>query len=321
MLELTYRCNLRCSFCYLASCGRLGRSGRELSTEEIFRVIDRFPGASFYLTGGEPFLRADFFRIAERIKKSGSKFGVNTNGVLLTAGKAGRLAALRPDYVIFSLHGPESVHDRMTGKKGAWRSLLGNMKRFAALAGPPTEVVASCVVNRDNSGKLSEIYETGRRAGAHRIVFEHFQFLRLVEAGGLSGNLKRGGVLTPMLEEYGADAALISRQFAAISRSEPVGPSGRSVHFETRPLMRGKELELYYNGSMRPVGKCPRMEDTLNIEPDGGIRLCVLYGLRCGNALKPDLKKILALKKRFVRSGLPSACVRCCHRLSVFRYF
>jgi len=316
-LELTYRCNLNCDFCYLGHSGRLNKPRRELATAEIFSLIGRFgAGAHFYLSGGEPFLRADIFDIIARIKKAGSHFGVNTNGTLLVPAKAERLAALGPDYVIFSLHGSEAAHDRLTGKKGAWRGLMRNLKAFAAAARPGTDIIVNCVVNRENAGELAEVYKAAAGAGARRVVFEYLQFLRPGEAAGTPARLRAGGIITPVLKDYGADAALINAQFGAILRLKK-----RPAHFETRPLMSESGLDLYYNGEIRPVGPCGKALTTLNVEPDGRIRLCALYGLEAGDALKTDFAKVLAFKKKNISAGLPGACARCCQRLEIFRHF
>ena len=316
MLELTYKCNLKCGFCYLGRLGLLNKKCRELSTEEVFRVTDRFgAGAHFYLSGGEPLLRPDLFEIMAHIRASGSRFGLNTNGTLLSADKAEKLAALGPDYVIFSLHGRESVHDRLTGKRGSWRSLMANMKGFAALAAPRTEIIVNCVVNRENAGELLEVYRMGCRAGVSRVVFENLQFLRPGEAAGAPPALRAGGIITPELADYSADTAEIWRQLAAIRRLDG------SAHFETRPLMTRSGLDLYYNGEISPVGSCARAHNTLNVEPDGRARLCVLYGLKAGDALRTDLKKIKAFKKKYVKDILPGGCARCCHRFDIFRHF
>ena len=84
--------------------------------------------------------------------------------------------------------------------------------------------------------------------------------------------------------------------------------------------MGRNDLDLYYNRELQPVGGCAKALDTLNVEPDGEIRLCVLYGLKARNALDADLGKIIALKKKHIGARLPYGCVRCCHRFEIFRY-
>ena len=79
--------------------------------EEIFAVIDEIAGMvqawrenydlefqpSSNVTGGEPFLRPDFFAILEKMAAIGFKIYVLSNGTLITPERARRLAAL-PEY-------------------------------------------------------------------------------------------------------------------------------------------------------------------------------------------------------------------------------
>lgn len=316
MLELTWRCNLRCSFCYLLGRGLLNKGGPEMDTAAVLKLIGRFPaGTRFYLSGGEPLLRRDIFKVIERIRARGCRWGLNTNGTALDAAGWRRLAALGPDYVIFSLHGGPALHDRQTGVPGSCRKLLANMKTFAAAAGPGTEVMVNCVVNRENAGALSGVYRLASAHGAARVVFEHLQFLRPAEAALLPPELKKGGVITPELSGCKADTRLILREFDKIRRL------GGPAHFDVRPLASRKTLDLYYNGEISPEGGCCRIYDTLNVEPDGRARLCVLYGLKTGDALKTGLAAMAAFKKKKIGASLPAGCARCCHRLSLFRYF
>lgn len=317
MLELTYRCNLACSFCYLRQGGRLNGGGKELSISQVKKIVSRFkPGTDFYLSGGEPLLRSDIAEIAAYIKKSGSRFGLNTNGTLLRGELLKKIAALKPEYVIFSLHGPEALHDRLAGKKGAWRALVRNMAVFSRLAGPRTEVIVNCVICGENAGSLAAVYRIAARAGAHRALFSHLQFLRPEEAAGLKGKLAQGGVITPSAEGREVNAALVAAQLAKIRALSARGP-----HFEVRPLLDEAGLKKYYNGRLRPSGTCSKALSSLNVEPDGKARLCVSYGLKIGDALATGLGAMSARKKKILGGALPPGCARCCHRFDIFRYF
>jgi mycofactocin radical SAM maturase len=95
--EWTYACNLQCVHC-LSSSGR--RDPNELTTAEMRAVVDDLARIGvFYVNvgGGEPMLRPDFFELVEHCVSSGVGVKFSTNGGLLTADKARRLAAL--DYV------------------------------------------------------------------------------------------------------------------------------------------------------------------------------------------------------------------------------
>ena len=121
--ELTYACNLACRHC-LSSSGK--RRPDELTTVEIQRLVDEWAAAGvFYVNigGGEPMVRHDFFEILEYTVAS--RIGVNfsTNGTLIDAARARRLAAM--DYVDLqvSLDGADAdTNDAIRGKRSYARA-------------------------------------------------------------------------------------------------------------------------------------------------------------------------------------------------------
>ena len=96
--HLTERCNLRCTHCYQTS-----EKSAELSFQEISRVIiaaDEMVrdwqeayqiefSPSFNITGGEPFLRSNFFKILEKMAETAFDLYILSNGTLITQKKPG----------------------------------------------------------------------------------------------------------------------------------------------------------------------------------------------------------------------------------------
>ena len=80
-LELTYRCNLNCSFCFINE----DRKKDELTTEEWKNIIRQIPFYSFIsIVAGEVMLRNDFFELLEyACRKTMGKVSIITNGLLL----------------------------------------------------------------------------------------------------------------------------------------------------------------------------------------------------------------------------------------------
>lgn len=79
---ITNQCNLRCPLCYMSS-GK--QNDNELSTQEINFVLKKFAsigGLSVTFSGGEPSVRADFFKILTQAKELSLETRVITNGVL-----------------------------------------------------------------------------------------------------------------------------------------------------------------------------------------------------------------------------------------------
>lgn len=316
MMELTWRCNASCAFCYLGATGRLNGRVREMGGEEIKAFMRRFPaGTRWYFTGGEPFLRKDIFGILGYAAARGFEWGVNTNGQNLGGAGVKKLTRLKPAYIIFSLHGPAALHDRLLGVRGAHKKLLENIRTAAECREQGTELITNCVISAANAGSLPAVYLEAARAGADRAVFEHLQFLKKKEAA--RAGLLPAEVVTPVLADYRLDTRCLA---ASIDKIKALRGAFKT-HFELRPDLTAAELERYYNGLLKPSGSCPGLLSTLNAEPDGRIRTCVLYAAPAGSAACFDRAGILKAKRRLVKGGVPRGCARCCQRFAIERVY
>ena len=84
-LNITWRCNLDCSYCT-----EYDNSKGDVPYEELVRRIDKCRELGVLhtdLIGGEPLLHPDLVRLFEQIKARGMTSGMTTNGFLLTADK------------------------------------------------------------------------------------------------------------------------------------------------------------------------------------------------------------------------------------------
>jgi radical SAM protein with 4Fe4S-binding SPASM domain len=128
--ELTYRCNLACTHCWvnLPAGDRAARS-RELGADEIARITDEIVEAGGFwllLTGGEVFVRPDFFDIYRYMKRRGLLLMVYTNGTMVTDQVADFLADYPPARVEVSLYGiTRGTYRAVTGHDALERCLAG----------------------------------------------------------------------------------------------------------------------------------------------------------------------------------------------------
>lgn len=80
-LDVTYRCNERCVHCYLDH-----NDHGEMTTAEIYGVLDQLAEAGvFFLTlsGGEVFMRRDFFDILEYARSLTFCVKIKTNAFMI----------------------------------------------------------------------------------------------------------------------------------------------------------------------------------------------------------------------------------------------
>jgi AdoMet-dependent heme synthase len=113
-LDLTYRCNERCVHCYLDH-----HDHGEMTTAEIKHLMDEMAEAGVFiltLSGGEIFLRKDFFELLEYARRE-RMFCVKlkTNAILIHEREAARIRDLGVESVQISIYSHRAeVHDAIT---------------------------------------------------------------------------------------------------------------------------------------------------------------------------------------------------------------
>jgi mycofactocin radical SAM maturase len=162
--EVTYGCNLACAHC-LSSSGK--RDPRELTTRESEQVIDELAAMQvFYVNvgGGEPLVRRDFLHLVEYAIERGVGVKFSTNGGLLTADHAARVAAMDYVDVQISLDGatPET-NDPIRGP-GSYAAARRAMDRLAEARFGPFKI--SVVVTRYNVPELDALEALADSYGA-----------------------------------------------------------------------------------------------------------------------------------------------------------
>ncbi len=126
--EFTLKCNSKCIHCG-SSAGKI--RSNELSTEEALLLVNDLRSCGYdgiALMGGEPFLRDDWYEVAQEIKKQKMKLTIVSNGLVIK-NHLTKLKELQPECVSLSLDGaiPET-HDYIRGIKGAYYKVLESIK-------------------------------------------------------------------------------------------------------------------------------------------------------------------------------------------------
>jgi MoaA/NifB/PqqE/SkfB family radical SAM enzyme len=134
LVELTYRCNLDCFFCY----NDLALRGQPLSFEQycdFFGDLRELEVLNLTLSGGEPLAHPDFLRLGARARELGFVVRIKSNGHALRGTMARRVRdEIDPFLIEISLHGATAaVHDRQTREPGSFDRLLQNLGELRRL--------------------------------------------------------------------------------------------------------------------------------------------------------------------------------------------
>ncbi|BBL68200.1 radical SAM/SPASM domain-containing protein [Methanoculleus chikugoensis] len=166
--NVTSRCNLACTHCYLRS-GPGRRREDELTTDEATALIDDLARAGVPLllfSGGEPLVREDFWTLAAHARRRGLPAVLSTNGTLITPAVARRLRDAGIGYAGISLDGATAAtHD-------AFRGVPGSFDRSVQALQNCIDAGLRCgvrfTVTKRNHNELGDLIALARSIGVHR---------------------------------------------------------------------------------------------------------------------------------------------------------
>jgi radical SAM protein with 4Fe4S-binding SPASM domain len=279
--NVTRRCDLACSHCYLPAVTEkeplIASSSNELTTNEAFLLIDRIahvnPEVMLILSGGEPLLREDFFELSRHASGKGMMVVVGSNGLLIDDAAAKKLRQSGVSGISISLDsvGPE-IHDAVRSRAGSWKRAVAAIQycREAGLA-----VQINSVVTTKNHGEMPALISYSRSLGAK--VFSPFF---LVCTG-------RGEELTDISPEQYEDvlSVIIESQgkYDDIMIRTRCAPTIRRLLHERNP---GSPL------LKTGAGRCLAGLSYCRISPEGDVTPCPYMPLSAGNVRDQEFKSI-----------------------------
>ena len=168
--ETTRSCNLACVHCRASALS--GPYEGELSESRSLQLLDEIAAVGkpvVILTGGEPLLRQDIFRLAAYGDGLGLRMVLATNGTLVTDDTARKMIDSGIKRVSVSIDGMDAAsHDAFRGQPGAF---AGAMAGIEAMKKTGMEFQINTTITRANLGQVKELLDLAVRldAAAHHI--------------------------------------------------------------------------------------------------------------------------------------------------------
>lgn len=295
-LEITQNCNQECSFCFKAC--SYNKKYKDLPTStwrKIVKQLADFGVENLNFTGGEVFLYKDFLSLVDYSKSKGiKKVVVNTNGTLSLLDK--NLKNI--DSLVFSVHGLKTKHDLIVGRKGAFDSLLKNIKIAKK---NKVNAAINVVVTPDNISSLDDVLD----------YFKKFklQFYSFNLAGDINGETK---ITELFFKKY---SLFLKRAEKSVGDKILLRHGMQNIAIKDKDFFEAKI----------PLPHCAAGKYKLLVNYQGDVFPCSFFQTRdfyCGNILKDDLRKLwkngkgfMFFRKQYLSPDkLPSDCRTCYKR-------
>jgi MoaA/NifB/PqqE/SkfB family radical SAM enzyme len=161
------RCNCRCMMCDIWKT----TEATEISADDLERHVASIEGMGVewvVLSGGEPLMHSDLFRLCGVLRARGVRITILSTGLLLEKHAAGIVANI--DEVIVSLDGPPDIHDAVRRVPGAFARLASGVRAIHELRAD-FAVTARCTVQRLNHAHVRATVGAAREIGLQGISF------------------------------------------------------------------------------------------------------------------------------------------------------
>jgi radical SAM protein with 4Fe4S-binding SPASM domain len=249
---------------------------------------------SFNVTGGEPFLRPDFFGILAKMGETGFEVFILSNGTLITPEIGRKVAGRGVKGVQVSLEGPEKIHEEIRGP-GSFAAAVAGIKN---LLDEGVAVSVNTTLSQLNASHFLELAELAASWGVPRLGFS-----RLVPYGrGVA--LVQQALSTREVKDY-------YKKFFSLKIPGLVITSGDPVASQMGLPRPEEDLEDI------PLGGCAAGVSGLTLLPDGTVIPCRRLPVPLGNVRQDSLRELWAaapalerLRDRSMYQGKCGFCKR-----------
>jgi radical SAM protein with 4Fe4S-binding SPASM domain len=337
-LQLTYKCNLRCTHCYQWNEQGFfrgydtARQRTELELDVVEKVLRETAEvrAKVFLWGGEPLLHSRFAEVSRLLQRYPRTINMCTNGLLLERNLEHLLPLGAHLNLLLSLDGLKEQHEALRGR-GTFDRTVHNLqvmlelKRQGRFEG---ELSLSCMVSNETVGQLHDIAVWAESLGVNSVYFQlpwyigepvadamdalyatHFSWLNPVPAPGTatwrSYTYRIQPERLPLLRE---DMARIASR-------------AWDMRIRFQPEVSQDELQDFVHGTSRPAQgrtQCLAVSNRMEVHADGNVSSCKFFPeFIVGNLHDTGVRELWQgerfrkVREQLHHTGLMPVCSKC----------
>lgn len=166
-LELTHHCNYRCEHCYIPNFQAPDR----MPTARVMTLLEELADTGtlyLTLTGGEIFLRRDWYEIAQRARELGFSLRLFSNGFLIDDAIADRVQTLYCTMEISLYSVRAETFEAVTRRAGSFNKTIAGIEKVRARG---IETILKMPLMTHNYDQVGEVSAYAARIGAGFMSF------------------------------------------------------------------------------------------------------------------------------------------------------
>jgi len=296
---VTYRCNAKCKMCgiWKRTAQDIKKGKKELTFEEIKDFLinnKKFLSElqTIGITGGEPFVRKDIVDIIKVMRETlpNTVIGIQTNGQapMLIKEKLKQILSFYPEFQFaVSIDGPENIHDKIRGIKGAYKNAIKTIEIAKQLG--IKRITTGMTISPNNYDQIEAAFQISKQLGTEFSCF-------LADKGDYFDNVAEN-ISYDLTEEQKAIVIKSLKKF--------------KYHYYM------DNLRLMIQGKKKRTLPCYSGFTSIVIDPYGDVRPCIILPDTFGNIRDSSLKQIMHNEKAFCIKQKVRKCKSCWNQCEV----
>ncbi|MFE3738455.1 radical SAM protein [Streptomyces sp. NPDC059134] len=337
-LQLTYRCNLRCSHCYQWNeqgffrdfSPSRQRTELDLSVVEDVLATTAPLRSKLFLWGGEPLMHSRFGEVAALLERYPRTVNMCTNGLLFKRKLDDLLRIGENLNLLVSLDGLGEDHEALRGK-GTFRRTVENIETMLRLQREGRfrgELSLSCMVSHATVGKMYEFMEWAEELGVNTVYFQFPWYISPEVAGAMDELYEKSfawlqpdtGTKKPTWHSY--TYQLPAEQLPVLRESmRRLAERAWRVRVRYQPQLDVDEVEDFILGTSRPAqkrSKCLAVSNRMEVHADGNVSSCKFFPeFVVGNLYDTPVEELWQsesfrqVRRTLAEGGMMPVCSKC----------
>jgi radical SAM protein with 4Fe4S-binding SPASM domain len=296
-LQLTYKCNLRCTHCYQWNEQGFFRdfsvqqARTELDLDVVADVLRTTEGnrAKLFLWGGEPLMYSKFTQLTELLTQYPRTVNMCTNGLLFKRHLDDLLRIGENLNLLVSLDGLGEDHEALRGK-GTFRrttdniKLMMDLKRDGRFRG---EISLSCMVSHVTVGKMYDFMVWAEELGVNTVYFQFPWYISPDVATAMDELYAKSfawlqpatGTKKPTWHSY--TYQLPPEELPTLRESmRRLAERRWNVRVRYQPQLEADEVEDFIRGTSRPAqhrNRCLAVSNRMEVHANGVVSSCKFF--------------------------------------------
>lgn len=317
---VTEQCNFNCPMCHVVNSRK--KHLKALSFNQIKEIANQTykSGVSFQLSGGEPLMHPEIFKIIKYLHSKRIPTGLVTNGLLLNK-YAKDIIDSGLDFLAISLDGPDEETQYKRGYvKGSFKEITKGINTLVNLRGKKKfpNIRVATVISKTNLSNFEKILPLVKKLKADQWSLSHFFYYHR----GIKKSQQR------FFDKYhtgndiwGQDLGIKKEYLSKNEIKTLKNKLNKISKIKNNNLLitvnNSFDLEKYYNGTLpSKKSKCSSPFRQVFLRGNGDVEIC--HGFIAGNINSKTIKqiwnslKVNKFRKLFKKIKTIPACFRCC---------